>query len=83
MSNERIELPDPKDQPPERLRAIRDEIREAVERLIAARGWRADRPNRSASRLIAEPSGSTRAPNHQLHQTGHAIDGSRLRIPPR
>ena len=37
------ELPDPKDQPPERVRAIRDEIRERVERLIAARGWRADR----------------------------------------
>jgi arsenate reductase len=32
-------LPDPKGQPPERVRAIRDEVRARVERLIAARGW--------------------------------------------
>jgi arsenate reductase len=32
-------LPDPKGQPPERVRAIRDDIRTRVERLIAARGW--------------------------------------------
>jgi arsenate reductase len=30
---------DPKDQPPERVRAIRDELRERVERLVAAEGW--------------------------------------------
>jgi arsenate reductase len=32
-------LPDPKAQPIERVRAIRDEIRGRVERLIAAEGW--------------------------------------------
>jgi arsenate reductase (thioredoxin) len=34
------ELPDPKGLPPERVRAIRDEIRARVERLVGARGWR-------------------------------------------
>jgi len=29
-------IPDPKGQPPERVRAIRDEIRERVERLLAS-----------------------------------------------
>jgi arsenate reductase (thioredoxin) len=33
------ELPDPKGQPIERVRAIRDEIRDRVRALIAARGW--------------------------------------------
>ena len=32
-------LPDPKGQRPDRVRAIRDEIRERVRELIAARGW--------------------------------------------
>jgi arsenate reductase len=32
-------LPDPKGQPIERVRAIRDEIRTRVERLIAAEAW--------------------------------------------
>jgi arsenate reductase (thioredoxin) len=32
-------LPDPKGQPLERVRAIRDEIRDRVLRLIASRGW--------------------------------------------
>ncbi len=32
-------LPDPKDQPLERVRAIRDEIRQRVEQLIAREGW--------------------------------------------
>ncbi len=32
-------LPDPKGQPPARVRAIRDEIRARVAALIAARGW--------------------------------------------
>jgi arsenate reductase (thioredoxin) len=34
------ELPDPKRQPPARVRAIRDEIRARVERLVGGRGWR-------------------------------------------
>ncbi len=34
------DLPDPKGQPVERVRATRDEIRARVERLIAAEGWR-------------------------------------------
>jgi arsenate reductase len=33
-------LPDPKGQPIERVRTIRDEIRRRVEQLIAAEGWR-------------------------------------------
>ena len=33
-------LPDPKGQPPEPVRAIRDDSRERVGRLIATRGWR-------------------------------------------
>jgi arsenate reductase len=32
-------LPDPKGQPVERVRAIRDDIRRRVEQLIADRGW--------------------------------------------
>ena len=32
-------LPDPKGQPVERVRAIRDDIRNRVQKLIAARGW--------------------------------------------
>jgi arsenate reductase len=32
-------LPDPKDQPLERVRPIRDEIRRRVEQLIAREGW--------------------------------------------
>ena len=34
------DLPDPKGQSVERVRAIRDEIRARVERLLAAQGWR-------------------------------------------
>jgi arsenate reductase len=33
------DLADRKGQPPERVRAIRDEIRERVKRLVAARAW--------------------------------------------
>ena len=33
------DLPDPKGQPIERVRTIRDEIRDRVERLIAAEAW--------------------------------------------
>ncbi|MBI3182277.1 MAG: arsenate reductase ArsC [Myxococcales bacterium] len=33
------ELPDPKGQPLERVRSIRDEIRARVERLVSANGW--------------------------------------------
>ncbi len=32
-------LPDPKGQPPQRVRAIRDEIQERVRRLLADAGW--------------------------------------------
>ena len=32
-------LPDPKGQSPDRVRAIRDQIRARVEELVAARGW--------------------------------------------
>jgi arsenate reductase len=32
-------IPDPKGQPIERVRAIRDDIRDRVQALIAARGW--------------------------------------------
>jgi arsenate reductase len=32
-------LPDPKGQPPERVRAIRDEVRERVRALLAAEAW--------------------------------------------
>jgi arsenate reductase len=32
-------LPDPKGQPPDRVRAIRDELRARVERLVTIRGW--------------------------------------------
>jgi arsenate reductase len=37
-------LPDPKGQPIERVRAIRDDIRDRVERLIAAAGWQRKEP---------------------------------------
>ena len=40
LQREDWDLADPKGQPPERVRAIRDEIRARVEQLIAARGWR-------------------------------------------
>jgi arsenate reductase len=33
-------LPDPKGQPLERVREIRDDVRRRVEELVAARGWR-------------------------------------------
>ena len=33
------DLPDPKGQPVQRVRAIRDEIRARVERLVTAEGW--------------------------------------------
>lgn len=32
-------IADPKGEPPERVRAVRDEIRQRVERLVATRGW--------------------------------------------
>lgn len=37
-------LPDPKGQPVERVRAIRDDLRDRVERLIAAEGWPRSEP---------------------------------------
>ena len=40
LEREDWSLPDPNGQTPARVREIRDEIRERVERLIAARGWR-------------------------------------------
>jgi arsenate reductase len=40
LEREDWSLPDPKGQSPERVRAIRDQIRDLVERLIATRGWR-------------------------------------------
>ena len=39
LEREDWNLPDPKGQPPEHVRAIRDEIRVRVDRLVAARGW--------------------------------------------
>jgi arsenate reductase (thioredoxin) len=39
LQREDWHLPDPKDQPPDRVRAIRDEIRKRVEGLLAMRGW--------------------------------------------
>lgn len=33
-------LPDPKDQPADAVRNVRDEVRRRVEALLAARGWR-------------------------------------------
>jgi len=40
LQREDWDLPDPKGQAPDRVRAIRDEIRGRVDRLIATRGWR-------------------------------------------
>ena len=37
-------LPDPKGQPIERVREIRDDVRGRVERLLAARGWLSAQP---------------------------------------
>jgi arsenate reductase len=37
-------LDDPKGQPPERVRAIRDEIRRRVEELLVEQGWEARQP---------------------------------------
>jgi len=37
-------LPDPKGQPIERVRAIRDDIRDRVERLVIAEGWQRSEP---------------------------------------
>ncbi len=34
-------VPDPKGQSPERVRVIRDQIRQRIESLVAARGWQA------------------------------------------
>ena len=45
LQREDWDLPDPKGMPLERVRAIRDEIRERVERLIARRGWSGPRPS--------------------------------------
>jgi arsenate reductase (thioredoxin) len=41
LRREEWELPDPKGQPIDRVREIRDEIRTRVQRLIDAEGWRA------------------------------------------
>ena len=41
LQREDWELPDPKGQPPERVRAIREDIRGRVESMIAARRWQA------------------------------------------
>ena len=51
------ELPDPKGQPPERVRAIRDEIRARVERLVSTRGWRREgsSPRAATSRETSDP----------------------------
>jgi len=38
------DLPDPKGQPVERVRAIRDDIRERVAQLITAEGWQRNAP---------------------------------------
>jgi arsenate reductase len=38
-------LPDPKGQPPERVREIRDEVRERVRALIEAEGWARSEPS--------------------------------------
>jgi arsenate reductase len=42
LAREDWNLPDPKGQPADRVRLIRDDIRAHVERLITARGWRAE-----------------------------------------
>jgi arsenate reductase (thioredoxin) len=39
LRREDWDLPDPKGQPPERVREIRDAIRERIERLIATERW--------------------------------------------
>jgi arsenate reductase len=39
LQREDWSLPDPKGQPPECVRVIRDEIRRHVEKLLAAHGW--------------------------------------------
>ena len=44
LPREDWEIPDPKGQPPARVRQIRDEIRDRVERLVQARGWERRRP---------------------------------------
>ena len=43
VQREDWDLPDPKGQSPERVRAIRDQVRERVERLVAMRGWQTGR----------------------------------------
>ena len=43
LRREDWDLPDPHGMPPERVRAIRDELRERVEALIAAQGWQASK----------------------------------------
>ncbi|MBI5506931.1 MAG: hypothetical protein HY899_19260 [Deltaproteobacteria bacterium] len=47
------DLPDPKGEPPQRVQAIRDEIRIQVERLIAAQGWRRGSEQDATRRLHA------------------------------
>jgi arsenate reductase len=42
LEREDWSIADPKRQPPERVRAIRDDIRRRVERLVEARGWLPD-----------------------------------------
>jgi arsenate reductase (thioredoxin) len=50
LAREDWDLPDPKGQPPERVRAIRDLIRARVVSLLTSRGWRRSRENVSAAR---------------------------------
>jgi arsenate reductase len=50
LAREDWNLPDPKGQPAGRVRAIRDEVRAHVERLIATRGWGAKRPGAQRDR---------------------------------
>jgi arsenate reductase len=43
MQREDWNLPDPKGQSPECVRAIRDQVRERVEQLVVSRGWQTGR----------------------------------------
>jgi arsenate reductase len=45
------DIADPKGQPPERVRAIRDDIRARVEQLIAAENWAAMTTSRRDERV--------------------------------
>jgi arsenate reductase (thioredoxin) len=43
MRRQDWDVPDPRGQPLDRVRAIRDDIRSRIERLLAAEGWRGPR----------------------------------------